>query len=281
MNVQQLAKEITNKVIEKLKQGVIPWKRPWSDIAPPLAMNWSTKNYYTGINQWILEPGQYATFLQIKNAGGKLKKGAKAQSVYFSKPLIIEEENENNEKVEKKIYMFKEFKVFNIEQTDLKPHQFAALRDNEKIEICENVLASYTDCPLIKEVGNKACYVPLLDQVRMPKREAFVNTEKYYSVLFHELIHSTGASHRLDRNLSGSFGTKLYAKEELVAELGAAIICNMCQIDNATIEDHASYINSWLKSLEDDHTLLYEASKLASKAVEHITSNMKIEEVAS
>lgn len=282
MNIQQLKKEVTEIIIKKLEGGVIPWNRPWKDTAPPLAMNWTTKQYYKGINQFLLEPGQYATFLQIKKAGGRIIKGAVAQSVYFSKPLTIEDRNENDEIIEKEIYMFKEYKVFNIEtQTNLKPHQFARLRDFERIEACENILEAYTDKPVIKEIRNQACYVPVLDIVKMPKREAFKSAEQYYSTLFHELVHSTAHNKRLNREMNTNFGSKAYAKEELIAELGASMLCNLCHIDNKTIDNSASYIKSWLKNLKDDVNLIYEASKFASKAVSYMTNQTEEQEKAS
>jgi antirestriction protein ArdC len=262
---------VTNKIIEKLEAGIIPWRKPWTGQA--LAVNWKTQKAYRGINTMLLDAGEYATFKQITEAGGKVKKGAKSEIVVFWK--FLEKENEQGET--ENIPMLRYYRVFNIatQVTGLESKRGEiATYTHDKKEECENILKGYMGRPDFTYKNDGAYYTPLTDKVNMPPMKHFPKLEEYYSTFFHELIHSTGHEDRLKREgVTGTirFGSETYSKEELVAELGAQMLCSIAGINNEPIIDNsASYIGSWLKKLKDDKTLLIKAGGQAQKAVDHI-----------
>lgn len=262
---------VTNKIIEKLEQGIIPWRKPWTGQAQ--AVNWKTQKPYRGINTMLLDAGEYATFKQITEAGGKVKKGAKSEIVVFWK--FLEKENEEGEK--ENIPMLRYYRVFNIETQveGLKSKRGeVGTFEHNKMEECENIIKGYVGKPSLSFKNDGAYYTPSMDNVNMPPMKHFPKLEEYYSTFFHELVHSTGHKDRLGREgVTGTtyFGSETYSKEELVAELGAQMLCSIAGINNEPIIDNsASYIGSWLKKLKDDKTLLVKAGGQAQKAVDHI-----------
>ena len=145
--------------------------------------------------------------------------------------------------------------------------------DFDPIASCEQLIEFWHDSPLIRLNRNKACYVPSLDEVFMPNPKLFSNSEAYYSTIFHELIHSVGHRKRLNRHekfTNLNFASNDYSQEELVAEMGAAYLCGICGIENATIDSSAAYIQGWLKKLKSDKKFIVSASGLAQKAVDYI-----------
>ncbi|MED4456166.1 zincin-like metallopeptidase domain-containing protein [Metabacillus fastidiosus] len=262
---------VTNKIIEKLEQGTIPWRKPWTGQA--MAVNWNTQKPYRGINTMLLEPGEYATFKQISEAGGKVKKGAKSEIVVFWK--FLEKENEEGEK--ENIPFLKYYRVFNIatQVEGLKSKRGEVeTYTHDKMEECENIIKGYMDKPSFSFKNDGAYYIPSLDNLNMPPMKHFPKLEEYYSTFFHELIHSTGHKSRLNRDgIIGitHFGSETYSKEELVAELGAQMLCSIAGIHNEPVIDNsASYIKSWLGKLKDDKTLLVKAGGQAQKAADYI-----------
>lgn len=273
MKNKDLYQIITNKIIEKLENGTIPWKRPYSDSNYPV--NWVTQKMYRGINLMLLEGGEYATFNQIKNAGGKVKKGEKAEIVVFYKKIKIEDKETGEEK---EIPMLKEYKVFeiNTQVEGLKSKRDMINKDNQTIEKAEKIVTDYfsrKSAPSLKEKKGVPCYIPKFDIVCMPNISDFTNSELYYSTVFHEMVHSTGHKDRLNREgVTGeiSFGSKTYSNEELIAEIGASILSAHANIDNETLENSASYIDSWLKKLKNDKKFIVSASQKAQKGTDLI-----------
>lgn len=265
MNVYEI---VTNRIVEKLKQGIIPWSKPWNDNNKPV--NWVTQRAYSGVNLWILDSGEYATFKQITDAGGKVRKGAKAEIVVYWQML----KKEDKDGKEQTIPLLKYYNVFNIEKdTDLKPKRQKVVANTETkiVEKAEEIFNKYLDKPLIKHIeGDNAYYQPSTDELVMPKTYQFKGINEYYSVIFHELVHSTGHEKRLNRLTSTRFGSEEYAKEELVAELGASILCGMSDILEYTIDNSVAYIQSWIKKLQDDTKLIISASSQAEKAVKYM-----------
>lgn len=262
---------VTQKIIEKLEQGVIPWRKPWTNSGG--AVNWNTQKPYRGINSMLLEPGEYATFKQIQEAGGKVKKGAKSEIVVFWKWL--EKDNEETGKKEN-FPLLRFYRVFEInsqvEGLESKRQTVEAFEHNP-IEEAEKLVKGYIDAPDYTYNSGRAYYMPALDKINVPPIKDFKVPEEYYCTLFHEMIHSTGHKSRLNRDgitAVASFGSEVYSKEELVAEMGAAMLCTVAGIDNHTIENSASYIQSWLRALKDDKTLLVKAAGQGQKAVDHI-----------
>lgn len=269
MSNKQLCKEITEKIIAKIKAGTGVFEMPFANGLP---RNRVTGKVYRGINLWLLDGGEYATFKQIKELGGKVKKGEKAQTVVFWKLLEVED-SETGEEV--KIPLLKQYKVFKIgEQTEgIEPTEQFERHEHEKIEEAEEIIANYPNKPNFTRKQGKAYYSPMDDVVNMPPMEDFKDVNRYYSTFFHELVHSTGAEKRLNRDgitKFDRFGSQQYSKEELVAELGAAMLCGMLGIEKHTLEQSAAYIDNWVSVLENDHTFIINAAQQAQKAVDYI-----------
>ncbi|KON83483.1 antirestriction protein [Sporosarcina globispora] len=261
---------ITERVIEQLAKGVIPWRKPWINGG---AVSWKTQKPYRGINTFLLEAGEYATFKQIKEAGGKVKKGEKSHIVVFWNWL--EKENEERGEIEKIPYL-RYYRVFEINSQveGLESKRKEIVFDHDPIEKAEEIYKGYINGPDYTFYPGRAVYYPTLDKINCPPLKDFLKAEEYYSTLFHEMVHSTGHKRRLARpgvvTDNVAFGDEVYSKEELVAEMGAAMLCGIAGIDNSTIENSASYIHSWIRNLKDDSRMVVQAAALAQKAADTI-----------
>lgn len=258
---------VTGRIISLLEQGTIPWQKPWID-SPPI--NYVTRKPYRGINPLLLgRGGEWLTFNQIKERKGIIKKGSKSEIiVYYTNMPIHSEEGE-----EKTIPFLRYYRVFHLSDVEGIESKIPelTLKENTPIQECENVMNNYSDCPEIIE-SDHAWYRPGTDQIGIPDISHFIGSEEYYSTLFHESIHSTLHEKRLNRineNKKVAFRSEEYSKEELVAEIGSAMLCCYCGIDK-TIENSASYIQSWLKVLKDDKNFVIQASSKAQKAYDYI-----------
>lgn len=263
---------ITQKIIEKMENGVVPWRRPWNSYG---AVCWRTQRPYRGINALLLEPGEYATFKAIQEAGGKIKKGAQSSIVVLWKWLEVDgEESEEGEK--QKIPFLRYYRVFEINSQceGLESKMKDAVKfDHNPIEEAEKIIAGFKDCPPIKFAPGRAFYSPGSDFISVPSIEDYKVPEEFYSTAFHELVHSTGHQKRLSREgvtKSAGFGSEVYSKEELVAEIGAAMLCALAGIDNSTIDNSAAYIKSWLTKLKKDPKMIVHAAAAAQKAADYI-----------
>lgn len=278
MNVYEI---VTNRIIEQLEVGTVPWRKPWNGKP---AHNWTSGKVYSGINAVLLRGGEYATFNQITQAGGKVKKGAKSEIVVFFTQASAKKIVNGEEKTEF-FPILKYYNVFEINEdcegltSKIERNEASA----NPIEDCERITTEYlhrANAPTLEHSGRPRAYYQISsDRVHMPDRTFFHTPEEYYSTLFHELIHSTGHADRLNRKeMSGMsfFGDEAYSKEELTAEMGAAFLCNMTCIDHATISNSASYLQSWLKALKNDKKLIISAASLAQKAVQYITGTEPI-----
>lgn len=270
MNIYEI---VTNKIIEKLEKGTIPWRKPFVERRP---VNWLTQKPYRGINLLLLDGGEYATFKQIKEHGGKVKKGEKSHIAVFFK--WIEKETERDGEIEiEKIPLLRYYRVFeiNTQCEGLESKRKNDVFDHNPIEEAERIVQSYPNAPKITHVSGEAYYSPLEDRVNVPDKRDFERVEDYYSVLFHELTHSTGHSSRLNRKgittlVNNPFGSETYSKEELVAEIGASMLCGVVGIDYLTIDNSTAYIQGWLKALKNDKRLIISASQQAQKACDYI-----------
>lgn len=260
---------ITNQIIEKLENGTIPWEMPFNQ---GVAVNYVTQKKYRGINSLLLDGGEWATFKQIKDSGGKVKKGAKSQIVIFWK-LLNGEDEETKEEI--KIPLARYYRVFKIgEQTEgIESKRNADTFEHDPIEVAEEIISKYKNSPAYTFNSGSAYYRPAEDVVNVPPKKDFKDINAYYSTFYHEMVHSTGHKERLNRsgvaNFNG-FGTEKYSKEELIAELGASMLCGVARIENSTLDRSASYIKSWLKVLKDDNSFVINASQQAQKAVDLI-----------
>jgi antirestriction protein ArdC len=272
---------ISDRMITLLEQGTIPWQKPWQsgDLMP---RNLISHREYRGVNVFLLHAMSYQspfwlTFNQAKELGGHVKQGEKACPVVFWKWLDMVEEGEA-----KRVPFLRYYSVFNLGQcegipADKIPALGGTKRDHCPIAEAERVVASMPKCPAIKPGLDRAFYSPSGDFVGMPAPEQFRTGEDFYSVLFHELTHSTGHESRLNRKgVTGSegewsaFGSTPYAKEELVAEMGAAFLCGQVGIVERTLDNSAAYVASWLQRLKDDRRLVVHAAAQAQKAADFI-----------
>jgi len=275
-NIYQI---VTDRIIEELEKGNIPWERPWTGVRSG-AYNRISKKPYSIINQLMLQhTGEYATFKQWSECGGHIKKGSESEMVVFWKIYQKEEKSKNGEVVKKAIPILRYIPVFHISQVEgVEPLKAEELHQTEPIEEAERIMADYIQregIKLEKEKSNEAYYSPSLDKVHLPLIEQFPEVAEAYSTYFHELTHSTGHSSRLNRFAGGSgsaaFGTETYSKEELVAEIGAATILNMLGIETKhSFRNSAAYIQNWLQVLKNDNKFIVSAASRADKAVNYI-----------
>jgi len=269
---------ITAKIIEKLEQGVVPWRKPWINGR---AVNWNTQKPYRGINTFLLDAGEYATFKQIKDAGGKVKKGEKSHIIVFWKWL--EKEDAESGEVQK-IPFLRYYRVFEINSQveGMESKRKEMTFDHDPIEKAEEIYKGYMNSPDYTFYSGQAVYSPTFDKINCPPLKDFTKAEEFYSTLFHEMVHSTGHKSRLARpgiiTENVAFGDEVYSKEELVAEMGAAMLCGVAGIDNSTIDNSASYIQSWLRQLQDDNRLVVQAAAQAQKATDYILGKKEIDQ---
>lgn len=271
VNVYQL---VTDRIIAELEKGRIPWNKPWTGIRSG-AYSRATGKPYSLLNQLLLvKPGEYLTYKQAQAAGGTVKKGEKSQIVVFWKPLEVEKENEDGSKQKQMIPILKYYNVFHIDQCEGVKPRFVqeVFVPVDPVAEAEAILADYSQrsgCRIFNEQQDRAYYRPFTDEIHLPLREQFPQIAEYYSTAFHEATHSTGHTSRLNRlNTSAFFGSEDYSKEELIAEMGSAILMNELGIETPdTFRNSAAYIQGWLKALEDDSRLIVSAAGKAEKAV--------------
>lgn len=275
MNVYEM---VTERIIEQLENGVIPWQKPWTGTKSG-AYNRVSRKPYSILNQMLLQhSGEYATFKQWNEAGGHIRKFAKSEIVTFWKIQLIEEEEEDGTKVKKQIPLLRYYHVFHISQVDgVEPKEKIELQELEPIEEAERVKREYMDREHLKiyeKITDKAFYTPTFDYIEIPCKEQYKNVEEFYSTLFHEMVHSTGYYERLNRLESGAsagFGSETYSKEELTAEIGSAMSLNRLGIETTrTFSNSTAYIQNWLQVLKNDNKFIVSASSKSEKAVKYI-----------
>lgn len=266
-NRTSLYEEVTAKIISQLEEGRLPWVQPWDSAAcagPALPRNAVTGRTYSGVNILMLWgaviangwPSQgWLTFRQALHAGGNVRKGEQGTMVVYADRFVTDREkarvaSEGGEA--KAIPFLKRFTLFNVAQCEgLRPDLATdplPLPEREIIPVAEDVIAA-SGIPF-RIGGDKAYYVPSADYVQVPPQPAFYEQVNYYRTCLHELTHATGHPKRLARTFGTRFGTKDYAREELVAEMGSAFLCAALGI-MPTVR-HADYIGSWLAVLRDD-----------------------------
>lgn len=277
---------ITDRIVEMLKAGTVPWKKTWSQGTGSFPKNLVSKKEYRGINIFLLSSTGFTSpwwlsYKQATELGGQVKKGEKGFPAIFWKINKFEDKESGDEKT---VPMIRYYTVFNSQQVEgIKvPEVKIEIRpENQKLEEAEKIVLAYNNAPRIENGMDAAFYRPSTDMVGMPDLNRFGNPQEYYQTLFHELVHSTGHETRLKRKgvaTGASFGSNPYAKEELVAEMGASFLSAHCGIVNSVIENSAGYIQGWLKSLQNDPKLVVDAAAAAQKAVAHILGVQKVGE---
>lgn len=272
---------VTDRIIEQLESGVIPWQKPWTGVRSG-AFNRISKKPYSLLNQMLLKfDGEYATFKQWADLGGHIRKGEKSEMIVFWKIQPIEEEQEDGTKVVKQIPLLRYYNVFHISQVDgVEPLPQEAIDNNiEPIEKAESILYDYwtrENITVKHMAGNRAYYSPTHDMICLPLFEQFTDSNEYYSTAFHESVHSTMKENRCNRDedrkgKNVAFGSQDYSREELVAELGSTAILNIIGVETKdSFRNSAAYIQNWLSVLRNDVKFVVSASSKAEKAVKYI-----------
>jgi antirestriction protein ArdC len=266
---------VTDRILAQLDKGIIPWKRGFDVSGPQTPTNFLTKKAYRGINVFMLfcndyPTSEWLTYKQAQELGAQVRKGERATPIVFWS--FRDKETEDGEKDS---YAFcKTYSVFNIAQIDgLTPAlPFDPSRVFEPIPAARALADRYlTTGPKLAHGGNQPFYSPGRDLVQMPECEKWHNSERYYKTLFHELTHSTGHPSRLNRDMGKRFGSDPYAREELVAEFGAAFLCAECGISSEDAElNTVAYIQNWIQALKNDKRLAISAAQRAQRAADFI-----------
>ena len=269
---------VTDQILRQLEVGVVPWCKPWR-AEPPC--NLVSGKEYRGINPFLLASQGYGsrywlTFNQANKLGGHIRKGEKSSIVTFWHIGEEETVRDSDGKTRKsKPFLLRYYRVFNLEQTEGIAEKLGlgnATPRVPSIDQCEAIVKRMPNTPTIQQDA-RAWYRPSTDTVGMPSRNAFNSAEEYYSTLFHELTHSTGHASRVGRegieNIA-TFGSESYSKEELIAEMGAAMLCGLTGISPTTIPNSAAYLQGWINRLRGDCKLLVSAASQAQKAADYI-----------
>jgi len=277
---RDLYAEVSARILAELEAGALPWIKPWS--ATPGAntpCNAVTNRPYSGCNVvllWMAQAAGYQmprflTYKQATELGGHVRKGERGTKVYFVKQLEIREDADD-ESSTRLIPMMREYTVFNVEQCEGLPDSVKALKPararnpDSRDDLADEFLRS-TGAD-IREGHGEAYYVPSRDFISLPAFGAFKGADHFYNVAFHELTHWTGHRRRLDRDLKNRFGSRDYAAEELIAELGAAFLCAEFGFDGDL--RHAGYVGHWIELLKADKRAFFTACSQASKAADYL-----------
>jgi antirestriction protein ArdC len=294
----EIRERITTTIVEALKSGGLPpWRMPWAaDPAAGFPTNVVSRRRYRGINPLLLyiaamrhglKSKCWATFNQWKEMGGQVMRrpdnvppGEWGTGIIFFKPLKVTEEKEEGEE-EKTIFMMRTYTVFNVDHVEGEHlnhlrvgHAVINTNPIETYEAADRVIEATN--ANIRYGGNQAFYNRLGDFIQIPLREQFGAAE-YYETVLHELCHWTEAEHRLNWNRKDLENT--YAMGELIAEMGSCFLATELGIPNAgQLPNHASYMQSWLKAMQNDTRFIFQASSQASKAADYILAFSRVEE---
>ena len=285
-NRKDVYTRVTDRIVADLEKGIRSWMKPWSaehaagKISRPLRHNGTP---YRGMNVLLLWGEAVAkgyaapiwmTFKQALEFDAHVRKGEHGSLVVYANSITKTETNAKGEDTEREIPFLKGYTVFNVEQIDGLPAHYYAKPENplalsERIESADHFLTATGAA--IHHGGNRAFYAPGRDLVQMPPFEAFRDKESYYATALHELTHWTSHKSRLDRSFDAKrFGDDGYAREELVAELGAAFLCADLGITPEIRDDHAAYLGHWLTVLKEDKRAIFSAAAHAQRAADFL-----------
>ena len=287
---------ITDKIVNMLDKGEIPWRKPWAVTGG--AVSHTTGRRYSLLNQiLLLDEGEgmddiatcgreFLTFNQIKAEGGSIRKGERSKMVVFWKIYRHEAKgldgepirNEQGEPLMETTPVLRYFNVWEVSQCEGIERKYEQKRDDslKPAEEAERIVKEYfarEACTLEIEESDRAYYNPVQDIVHVPRLSQYEEVSEYYSTLFHEMTHSTGHPSRCNRKVTGiaAFGSESYSKEELVAEMGAAFLSNTAGVDTEkAFRNSAAYIQGWSRKLREDKRLFVNAAAKAEAAVNYI-----------
>lgn len=296
MTKLDLHQDVTDRIIAAIEAGTKPWECDWTagegGSIMPLRANGQP---YRGINILLLwaaasanryRSGRWLTFKQAQALGGKVRKGEKSTRIVFFKALEVGADNdgdsgagrgEGDEDGKRRVGMLRQYSVFNADQIDGLPARFAPpvvelVAGKERDEAAEAAIRS-CGASIAEDGGDGAFYRPSTDSIHLPAFDRFKSVGGYLATMAHEVVHWTGAPHRLDRDGGKKFGDAGYAFEELVAEIGAAFVCARLGIAGEHIDSHAAYVGGWLKALKNDKRAIFRAASLAQAAADMALAN--------
>ncbi|MGI0526754.1 ArdC family protein [Rhizobium giardinii] len=280
-SIKDTYQRITDSIIEQLEAGTKPWIRPWrGNSRGSLVPRRATGEAYRGINVLMLwlaselsgyEENTWITYRQAQDLGGQVRKGEKGALVVKYGTFTPSEREDDDERA---IPYLKGYTVFNVEQIENLPERFYRPAEElsatpvPHLETVETFVRNTGAAITYSETA--ACYRPAVDDILMPDRARFVSEVHLYSTLLHEMSHWSGAKHRLDRDLSGRFGSESYAIEELVAELTASFLCADLGVAHDPRDNTATYLESWLKVLKSDKRAIITAAAKAQSAADYL-----------
>ena len=280
MNIYE---DVTNRILEQLKIGVVPWRKTWKSGLP---MSLTTKREYRGINILMLGLSGYRSrywisYREALRLGAHVRKGEKATPVIYWHWRTPEQMDAFRRKSGREPAPCVPFisSVFNLEQVEgvARPEEETLTESNRRLELADNLFDVMPDKPeIVHSTCAEPCYSRILDRVAMPHLSQFESADEYYAALFHELTHATGSIRRLNRVAEQAGDTiERYSFEELVAEFGAAFLCGFAGIDNTqTQELAASYLAGWAQVFQKDTRILLRAASAAQRAADYIRGKL-------
>jgi antirestriction protein ArdC len=278
---------VTSQVMKALEEGTVPWHKPWNShgFAP---RNFLSGKTYRGVNLFILAMSHFdspfwGTYKQWSEKGCQVRRGEKGTRIVFWKVGDRPVETEAGNVESKRSFILKGYTVFNADQVDGTEGKLPSVETtsaHSPIDAAERVWMTWTERPNVRP-SDLAAYSPIQDVILMPPMKRFETPEAYYSALYHEGAHATGHESRLNRSsltATEGFGTETYSKEELVAEMTAAMLCGVAGIVNVTVENSAAYLRGWYSKLAEDKRILVTAAAQAQKAADFILQGYAVEE---
>lgn len=286
-----IVKIITDQVVKAMEQGIIPWQKPW--VGGGLPKSLATGKPYRGLNALLLNlsavmngytSGYWATWDKIRQMGGRVKEGQEKKYTIISyyQSVSVPGEDEDGNPIEVSYPLLRYYRVYNLDQTEGIPRPSDELPpgvvgQEDALEAVENAISLMPNPPQIFEDSNKAYYDPQDDSIHLPSRTRFVSLEEYYATKLHEIGHSTGAAHRLNRpeiaERQALTDEYHYGVEELTAELFSAYACGYFGINNEKIiQNQAAYLNGWINAIQENREILIKAGQRASKALDYFLS---------
>lgn len=283
--------KVTDRIIAQMEAGTAPWVKPWADggfPGRPLRADGTPYRGMNVVNLWCAAEERgfqsrcWLTYKKAQELGGQVKRGSKAELAFYVGKMVKEEEKASGETEERTISFLRAYAVFNADECDGLPSHFyakAALLSNSPKEHipAADVFISATGAKILYS-GSRCFYRPSTDEIHMAPFENFHGNAAFYTTLFHELVHWSGASSRLDRQLKNGFGSPEYAMEELIAELGAAFCASDLNMAPEPRSDHAAYLSHWLKCLKADNRAIFKAAGLAEKACDYLRGASAVRE---
>jgi antirestriction protein ArdC len=278
---RDLHAEVTARIVAELEAGAAPWVKPWSATAGAnIPQNAVSNRPYSGCNIILLWRAQAAgyraprflTFKQALEVGGNVRKGERGSKVYFVKQLQVHDKGADDETETRLVPMLREYTVFNVAQCENLPENIITgkpmrVRNPDTRDELADAFLRSTGAD-IREGYGEAYYVPSHDFISMPAFAGFKGADHFYNVAFHELTHWTAHKSRLERDLKNRFGSRNYAAEELIAELGASFLCAEFGFDGDV--RNAGYITNWIDLLKADKRAFFTACSQASKAADYL-----------